>query len=75
MTFTEVGFTWCGDVMGTPTSVDKDAAYWRQCADHARLIADQETDSATTKTLLEIAEAYEKLAALAEVALTPTLQV
>jgi len=52
--------------MGTPTAVEKDAAYWRQCAEEARRLSDQETDPTTTSTLLEIAEAYEKLAALAE---------
>jgi len=59
--------------MGTPTSVEKDPANWRQCAEQARQAADQETDPAANKTLQEIAQAYEKLAALAEAKLTPTL--
>jgi uncharacterized membrane protein len=56
--------------MGTPTSVDKHPAHWRQCADQALRAADQETDPTTRKTLQEIAEAYENLAALAEAKLT-----
>ena len=74
-TFTKarVCVVWGATVMGTPTSVEKDPAHWRQCADHARRTADQETDPTTIKTLLEIAEAYEKLASLAETAFTPTL--
>jgi hypothetical protein len=36
----------------------------------SRGAADQETDSTVSETLLEIAEAYEKLAALAEAKLT-----
>jgi hypothetical protein len=59
--------------VGTPTSVEKLPAHWRQRADHARRAADQEIDPTTRKTLQEIAEAYEKLAALAEAKLTPTL--
>jgi len=57
---------WGRGVMHISTPVEKDPAYWRQCADHARRTADLETDPTTTKTLLEIAKAYEKLAALAE---------
>ena len=66
-------FAWCGEcaVMGRPTSVEKHPTHWRQCADQARGAADQEIDPTTTKTLQEIAEAYEKLAALAEAKLTP----
>jgi len=63
---------WGCAVVGTPTSVEKLPAHWRQCADQARRAADQETDRTTSKTLQEIAEAYEKLAALAEAKLTPT---
>jgi len=59
--------------MGTPTSAEKNPAYWRQCAEQARQTADQETDPAANKTLQEIAESYEKLAALAEAKLTRTL--
>jgi hypothetical protein len=56
-----------------PTSVEKDPAHWRQRADQARQAADQETDPTARETLLEIAEAYEKLAAYAEAKLTPSL--
>jgi hypothetical protein len=51
----------------------EDPAHWHQCADQARRAADQETDPTASETLLEIAEAYEKLAALAEAKLNPTL--
>jgi hypothetical protein len=61
-------------VMGTLTSVEKGPAHWHQCADQARRAADQETDPTASETLLEITEAYEKLAALAEAKLTPTLR-
>jgi hypothetical protein len=61
-------------VMGTLTSVEKDRAHWHQCADQTRRAADQETDPTASETLLEITEAYEKLAALAEAKLTPTLR-
>jgi len=50
--------------------VEKDSAYWRQCAEQARRTADQGTDPTTRKTLLDIAEAYDKIAALAEAKLT-----
>jgi hypothetical protein len=59
--------------MGTSTSVEKDPAHWRQCAEQARRTADQETDPTTSKTLLDIAEAYEKIAAIAEAKLTASL--
>ena len=59
--------------MGTPISNENDPARWRQCADQVRRAADQETDPTTRETLLEIAEAYVKLAALAEAKLAPTL--
>jgi hypothetical protein len=64
---------WGCAVMGTPTSVEKHPAHWRECADQARRAADQETDPTASETLLEIAKAYEKLAALVEAKLTPTL--
>jgi len=47
--------------------------HWRQCAERTRRAADQESDPVTTSTLLEIAEAYEKLAALVEVGFTAAL--
>ena len=64
---------WGCAVVGTPTSVEKLPAHWRQCADQARRAADQETDPTASETLLEITEAYEKLAALAEAKFTRTL--
>ncbi len=69
-------FAWCGDgaVVGTPTPVEKLPAHWRQCAHQARRAADQEIDPTASETLLEIAEAYEKLARLAEAKLTPMLR-
>lgn len=57
---------WGCAVMDTPTSVENDPAHLRLCADRARQTANQETDPITTETLLAIAEAYEKLAALTE---------
>ncbi len=64
---------WGCAIMGTPTSVEKVPAYWRLRAEQARQAAEQETDPASNKTLLEIAEAYVKLAMLAEAKLAPTL--
>ena len=52
--------------MSTPTSLENDPAHWRQRADQARRAADQEIDPTARETLLEITEAYEKLAALTE---------
>ena len=51
--------------MRTPPMID-DPAHWRLRAEEARRTADQLNDSADKKTLLEIAEAYEQLATLAE---------
>ena len=59
--------------MSTQTSVEKDSAHWRPLADQARRATDQEIDPIAGETLLEIAEAYEKLAAHAEAKLTPSL--
>jgi hypothetical protein len=64
---------WGCAVVGTPTSVEKLPAHWRQCADQARRAADQEIDPTASETLLEIGEAFEKLAGLEEAKLTPTL--
>ena len=64
---------WGCAVVGTPTSVEKLPAHWRQCADQARRAADQEIDPTASETLLEIGEAYQKLAGLAEAKFTPTL--
>ena len=64
---------WGCSTMGTPTSVEQDPAHWRRCADQARRAADQESDPTAKKTLLEIAEAYDKLALLADAKPAPTL--
>jgi hypothetical protein len=47
-----------------------DPGHWRQCAEEARRTADQLDDLANKKTMLEIADAYEKLATLAEAKLS-----
>jgi hypothetical protein len=72
---TEGVFAWCGDALSWVRQHRSRniPAHWRQCADQARRAADQETDPTTTATLLEIAEACEKLAALAEAKPTLTL--
>jgi hypothetical protein len=59
--------------MDTPTSVEKDPAYWRLRAEQARQAAERETDPTVNKTLLEIAEAYAKLVVLAEARFATTL--
>ena len=41
-------------------------AYWRRRAEEARRAAEQLVDMVSKKTLLDIAEAYEKLANFAE---------
>lgn len=51
--------------MKSPTLKD-DAGHWRQRAQESRSIADQLDDPVAKKTMLEIAEAYEQLAVLAE---------
>ena len=43
-----------------------DPAHWRRHAEEACRTADQMDDPADKKTMLEIADAYEKLATLAE---------
>jgi len=43
-----------------------DPGHWRQCAEEARRTADQLDDPVAKKTMLEIADAYEQLATLAE---------
>ena len=43
-----------------------DPGHWRQCAEEASRTADQLDDPADKKILLDIAEAYEQLAILAE---------
>ena len=51
--------------MRTPPMID-DPGHWRQCAEEASRTADQLDDPADKKILLDIAEAYEQLAILAE---------
>jgi hypothetical protein len=51
--------------MPTPTSFN-DPAHWRQRAQEARGIADQLDDPAAKRAMLEIAQSYEQLAAIAE---------
>jgi hypothetical protein len=46
-------------------SID-DPTHWRQRAKESRQTADQLHDPVARKTMLEIADAYEQLAALAE---------
>jgi hypothetical protein len=43
-----------------------DAKHWRQRARESRSIADRLDDPAARRTMLQIAEAYEQLAELAE---------
>ena len=51
--------------MRAPPMID-DPAHWRQRAEEARRTAEQLDDSADKKTMLDIADAYERLATLAE---------
>jgi hypothetical protein len=44
-----------------------DPGHWRQRAEESRRTADQLDDPVDKKTMLDIAEAYEQLLALAEV--------
>lgn len=50
--------------MSTEATVN-DPAYWRQRAEEARAIAGQLSDMVAQKAMLEIANSYEALAALA----------
>ena len=52
--------------MNTPTPLEGEAASWRQRAEDARREADLATDPIARDTLIGIADAYEKLAAIAE---------
>ena len=56
--------------MNTPTPLEADPASWRQRAEDARREADLATDPIDRDTLISIANAYEKLAAIAEAKLT-----
>ena len=50
----------------TPPDGEDEAAHWRRCAAEARRSAEESIDQITRQTLVDIAEAYEQLAALAE---------
>jgi hypothetical protein len=56
--------------MQTP-SIKDDPIHWRQRADEARRVADQLDDPIAKKTMLDIAQSYEQLAALAQAKLAP----
>lgn len=48
------------------SSMNDDPKHWRQLAQEARASADRLDDPDAKKTMLEIAQGYEQLAALAE---------
>jgi len=50
----------------SPVPHENEAAHWRRCAEDARRAAEQALDSVSRKTLAEIADAYERLATLAD---------
>jgi hypothetical protein len=56
--------------MKTPSIVD-DPAHWRRRSQEAGRIADQLDDRIAKKTMRDIANSYERLAALAEARLPP----
>jgi hypothetical protein len=47
-------------------SLEDDPKHWRQLAEDARATAEQLGDPGAKKTMLDIAEGYEQLAAIAE---------
>ena len=51
--------------MRTPPMID-DPGHWRQRAEESRRTADQLDDPADKKTMLDIADAYQRLATLVE---------
>jgi hypothetical protein len=51
--------------MPTPKLLN-DPAHWRRRAQEARSIADQLDDLAAKKTMLEVAQHYEQIAAIAD---------
>ena len=53
--------------MTVPSQILDDAAHWRQRAEEARREAEQIDDPSTKSDLLEIAAAYERLAAIMEI--------
>ena len=52
-----------GQYMSTLSSPVNDPAYWRQRAEETRTLADQLDDPVAKQTMLEIALAYEQVAA------------
>jgi hypothetical protein len=56
--------------MNAPPIID-DPIHWRQRAEEARKIAEQLDDPVAQKTMLEIANSYDQLAALAEARRAP----
>jgi hypothetical protein len=50
----------------TPPTGANEATHWRRCAEEARRSAEESLDQITKQTLVDIAEAYEQLAAVAE---------
>jgi hypothetical protein len=50
----------------TPQAGEDEPAHWRRCAEEARRVSKQTVDPISKKTLAEIADAYEQLAALAQ---------
>jgi hypothetical protein len=62
----------CLPVMNiTPPPNEDERAHWRRCAEDARRTAEQVGDAISKQTLLDIAEAYEQLAALAAITVLP----
>lgn len=55
----------------TPSADEDEPAHWRQCAEDARRTAEQMPDPLCKQALLDIADAYEQLASLAEARLAP----
>jgi hypothetical protein len=50
----------------TPRADEDEPAHWRRCAAETRRASKQTVDPISKKTLAEIADAYEQLAALAQ---------
>jgi hypothetical protein len=58
--------------MPTPSILD-DPSHWRRRAEEARRVADQLDDAIAKKTMLDIAQSYEQLAALAQAKRAPKI--
>ena len=58
--------------MPTPSILD-DPSHWRRRAEEARRVADQLDDAIAKKTMLDIAQSYEQLAAFAQAKLAPKI--